>query len=94
MEILHFFNNRIPLHLCFDDIVLFIRFILKYITFLVCNTKISDNNAESGKVPHCLQHFHLQGKSSLFYYYTKITYFFFNIKKRLDGNAHEIFLEF
>jgi hypothetical protein len=24
---------------------------LKYITFLVYNTKISDNNAESGKVP-------------------------------------------
>jgi hypothetical protein len=31
-----------------------IRFILKYITFLVYNTKISDNNAESGKMPRML----------------------------------------
>jgi hypothetical protein len=27
---------------------------LKYITFLVYNTNISDNNAESGKVPQML----------------------------------------
>jgi hypothetical protein len=30
---------------------------LKYITFLVYNTKISDNNAESGKVPRMLAAF-------------------------------------
>jgi hypothetical protein len=29
----------------------------KYITFLVYNTKISDNNAESGKVPRMLAAF-------------------------------------
>jgi hypothetical protein len=38
----------------------------RYITFLFYNTKISDSNAESGKVPECLQRFHVewQGKSS------------------------------
>jgi hypothetical protein len=37
-----------------------------YTSFSFYNTKISDNNAESGKVPECLQRFHVewQGKSS------------------------------
>jgi hypothetical protein len=37
-----------------------------YTLFSFYNTKISDNNAESGKVPECLQRFHVewQGKSS------------------------------
>jgi hypothetical protein len=37
---------------------------LKYITFLFYNTKISDNNAESGKVSRMLAAFEWQGKSS------------------------------
>jgi hypothetical protein len=51
-------RNRIPLHLCFDHIVLFIRFILKYITFLVYNFSIIMRNLE--KCPECLQHFHVK----------------------------------
>jgi hypothetical protein len=70
-------RNRIPLHLCFDHIVLFIRFILKYITFLVYNTKKSAPNACS------ISTLNSKGNPFLFIIIpTKIIFFFFNIKKK------------
>jgi hypothetical protein len=38
----------------FSTLVNIINQLNKYITFLFYNTKISDNNAESGKVPRML----------------------------------------